>query len=224
MSESLTEQVSPIAEIVLVPGQQLKLGQALENVHRNGLAIYRFEDPDSLQTPLEVLIDMAPNIKASEEEDLPKIAVLSNVDITAFWQGIAGKNTGFVAKNGSVNFYEPDMGFRKHIDTAQGDNVPHEGVGPEESLSFLYVYAGGKDILFYLDGEDNPPTTFRQQPGQLYVFQSRTYDFGKVVDYGDTLRTFAPALWHEVPVQDAYSTTVVWELARAGEPHTTLID
>lgn len=206
MTEQLAERTPRITETLLPAGERLDLAEALGRVQRDGLAIYRFEDPSALDAKIVASLDDGKERLIEPHPAKPVMHELTYGFTNSLWDEVREANSAFVAIRGVANAYEPGMHFEKHYDIEAWQLVRSP---PESALSFVYTCSGSKSMLFYLDGPEKEPLHLTQRPGQLFVFQGGDYVYDRPLEDG---RTMLPALWHEVPPQETASTTLTWEL------------
>jgi hypothetical protein len=200
MSEQLQDRYT-VTELKIPTGEGINVSETVEAVREHGIIVYDVRDKsDGLNHTLNRYIqEVAPD---SGTKDFPRQVIVDRITTRLIWEQISDNESRFTPVNGLLNVYFPGRGFKKHTDL--GEKPTGEGT-PEESLSFLYIASGSKDIYFYLEGEDGPATKITQHPGELYVFQVGGYIFPD----GYEVR----GLYHEVPSQGVTdSVTFNWEL------------
>jgi hypothetical protein len=200
MSEQLQDRYT-VKEFKIPVGEGIDLSETVEAVREQGIIVYDVRDKsDGLNQILNRHKEKVS--KSSGFEKFPRQVEVDQESTQLIWEQISDRKSRFTSVNGLLNVYFPGNGFVKHTDL--GEKPTGEGT-PEESLSFLYIASGSKDIYFYLEGEDGPATKITQHPGELYVFQGGGYIFPD----GYEVR----GLYHEVPSQGVTdSVTFNWEL------------
>ena len=200
MSEQLQDRYA-VKEIKIPIGEGINVSETVEAVREHGIIVYDVRDKSEGLN--QILDRYTQNVSPDFGfEEFPRQVGVGQKYTKLIWEQISDNESRFTPVNGLLNVYFPGDRFPKHVDL---DEKPTGEGTPEESLSFLYIASGSKDIYFYLEGEDGPMTKITQHPGELYVFQGGGYIFPD----GYEVR----GLYHEVPSQGLTdSVTFNWEL------------
>lgn len=133
---------------------------------------------------------------------------LDKEDQQSIWNILAPNEASVRFVSPVINYFTPGDSMEKHLDMkVDTKSVLGRGVFMESMLTFVFTAGGRKDILLYLDGPDNEPRRLTQVPGMLLVFPANDI-------YGYHGNLIAPGLFHEIPVQDANSLSMSWEIER----------
>lgn len=171
----------------------------VEMVKNNRLVSFDIGEVDKVSKVLEPYMDHLHNY---DPDNYPDQVDVSKDTINSIWRGLMQDNSGVEAVHAMINRYNP--GNRLVLHTDFNGTSTFEDYSPVESLTFIYVVSGEKEIDFYFNGTSGGPTIIKQTPGTLYVFQGGTFKF----ENGDV----AHALPHEVRVQDTHNTILTWEV------------